>query len=151
MKTPDVARNLEIALEKTGLPKDRRPKILSDNGSCYVSQDIKLFMKDKGITRVHGAPNYPQTQGEIERYHRSMKNVVKLHHYYTLSDLQRAIDQYIEYYNNERYHESLNNCTPASDYNGTHNKILEQRQALKQKSMQKRRRNHQRYKAANIL
>lgn len=151
MKTPDVARNVEVALEKTGLKKGQRPKILSDNGSCYVSQDIKAFMKDKGITQVHGAPMHPQTQGKIERYHRSMKNVVKLHHYYTLSDLQRAIDEYIEYYNNERYHESLNNCTPASVYNGTHHQILKQRQILKQKSMQKRRRNHQRYKAENIL
>ena len=108
-------------------------------------------MKDKGITQVHGAPMHPQTQGKIERYHRSMKNVVKLHHYYTLSDLQRAIDEYIEYYNNERYHESLNNCTPASVYNGTHHQILKQRQILKQKSMQKIRRNHHRYKAENIL
>ena len=91
------------------------------------------------------------TQGKIERYHRSMKNVVNLHHYYTLSDLQRAIDEYIEYYNNERYHESLNNCTPVSVYNGKHHKILEQRQTLKQESMQKKRRNHQRYKAVNIL
>ena len=151
MQTPDVARNVEAALEKTGLTKDRRPKILSDNGSCYVSQDIKSFMKEKGITQVHGAPMHPQTQGKIERYHRSMKNVVKLHHYYSFSDLQRAIDEYIEYYNNERYHESLGNCTPASVYNGTHHKILEQRKILKQKSMQKRRRNHQRFKAANIL
>ncbi len=113
MKTPDVERNVEAALIKTGLPEGRRPKILSDNGSCYISEDIKAFMKEKGITQVHGAPNHPQTQGKIERYHRSMKNVVKLHHYYSLSDLKKAIDEYIEYYNNERYHESLNNCTPA--------------------------------------
>ena len=56
-----------------GLPEGRRPKILSDNGSCYISEDIKAFMKEKGITQVHGAPNHPQTQGKIERYHRSMK------------------------------------------------------------------------------
>ena len=100
MKTPDVERNVEAALIKTGLPEGRRPKILSDNGSCYISEDIKAFMKEKGITQVHGAPNHPQTQGKIERYHRSMKNVVKLHHYYSLSDLKKAIDEYIEYYNN---------------------------------------------------
>ena len=151
MKTPDVERNVEAALIKTGLPEGRRPKILSDNGSCYISEDIKAFMKEKGITQVHGAPNHPQTQGKIERYHRSMKNVVKLHHYYTLSDLKKAIDEYIEYYNNERYHESLNNCTPASVYNGTNKIILEQRQLLKQKSMKQRRRNHLRTKSAIFL
>ena len=147
MKTPDVERNVEAALIKTGLPEGRRPKILSDNGSCYISEDIKAFMKEKGITQVHGAPNHPQTQGKIERYHRSMKNVVKLHHYYSLSDLKKAIDEYIEYYNNERYHESLNNCTPASVYNGTNKIILEQRRLLKQKSMKQRRRNHLRSKS----
>ena len=151
MKTPDVERNVEAALIKTGLPEGRRPKILSDNGSCYISEDIKVFMKEKGITQVHGAPNHPQTQGKIERYHRSMKNVVKLHHYYSLSDLKKAIDEYIEYYNNERYHESLNNCTPASVYNGTNKIILEQRQILKQKSMKQRRRNHLRSKSAFFL
>jgi len=151
MKTPDVERNVEAALIKTGLPQGRRPKILSDNGSCYISEDIKAFMKEKGITQVHGAPNHPQTQGKIERYHRSMKNVVKLHHYYSLSDLKKAIDEYIEYYNNERYHESLNNCTPASVYNGTNKIILEQRQLLKQKSMKQRRRNHLRSKSAIFL
>lgn len=151
MKTPDVERNVEAALIKTGLPESRRPKILSDNGSCYISEDIKAFMKEKGITQVHGAPNHPQTQGKIERYHRSMKNVVKLHHYYSLSDLKKAIDEYIEYYNNERYHESLNNCTPASVYNGTNKIILEQRQLLKQKSMKQRRRNHLRTKSAIFL
>ena len=151
MKTPDVERNVEAALIKTGLTEGRRPKILSDNGSCYISEDIKAFMKEKGITQVHGAPNHPQTQGKIERYHRSMKNVVKLHHYYSLSDLKKAIDEYIEYYNNERYHESLNNCTPASVYNGTNKIILEQRQLLKQKSMKQRRRNHLRSKSAIFL
>lgn len=151
MKTPDVERNVEAALIKTGLPEGRRPKILSDNGSCYISEDIKAFMKEKGITQVHGAPNHPQTQGKIERYHRSMKNVVKLHHYYSLSDLKKAIDEYIEYYNNERYHESLNNCTPASVYNGTNKIILEQRRLLKQKSMKQRRRNHLRSKSAIFL
>lgn len=151
MKTPDVERNVNVALKKTGLTKERRPKLLSDNGSCYISEDIKTFMKEKGIAQVHGAPNHPQTQGKIERYHRSMKNVVKLEHYYSQSDLNKAIDDFIEYYNNERYHESLSNCTPASVYNGTHQKILKQRAILKQKSMKQRRRNHLRVKSQNNL
>lgn len=99
-------------------------------------------MKEKGITQVHGAPNHPQTQGKIERYHRSMKNVVKLEHYYSFPDLKRAIDEYIKYYNNERYHESLDNCTPASVYYGTNHEILKKRHLLKQKSMKQRRINH---------
>ena len=61
---------------------------------------------------VRGKPNHPQTQGKIERYHRSMKNIVKLHHYYSPSELENAINDWVEYYNNERYHESLSNVTP---------------------------------------
>lgn len=142
MKTPDVQRSIEQALRKTGLPKGRRPKVLSDNGSCYISDDIKKFMKSKGIKQVHGAPNHPQTQGKIERYHRSMKNVVKLEHYYTVNDLKESINEWVEYYNNHRYHESLNNCTPASVYAGKHHQIIKKRQLLKQQSMKQRRSNH---------
>ena len=142
MKTPDVQRSIEQALRKTGLPKGRRPKVLSDNGSCYISDDIKKFMKSKGIKQVHGAPNHPQTQGKIERYHRSMKNVVKLEHYYTVTDLKESIDAWVAYYNNHRYHESLNNCTPASVYAGKHHQIIKKRQLLKQQSMKQRRSNH---------
>jgi putative transposase len=80
---------------------------------------------DKGITQVHGAPNHAQTQGKIEQYHRLMKNVVKLEHDYSLSDLKKALDEFVAYYNNEPYHESLENGTPASGvYFGTHHKIL---------------------------
>ena len=74
-----------------------------------------------------------------------------MYHYYNLSDLKRAIDEYIEYYNNKRYNELLDNWTPASVYNTTNKKILEQRQILKQKSMRHRRKNHLRYKSTNIL
>ncbi len=99
-------------------------------------------MKEQGITQVHGAPNHPQTQGKIERYHRSMKNVVKLEHYYSFPDLKKAIDEYIKCYNNERYHESLDNCTPASVYYGTNHENLKKRHLLEQNSMKQRRINH---------
>jgi putative transposase len=63
------------------------------------------------VTR--GAPYHPMTQGKIERYHRSMKNVVKLEHYYLPGELKRAIGEFVQHYNHERYHESLDNVTPA--------------------------------------
>jgi transposase InsO family protein len=59
---------------------------------------------------------HQQTQGKIERYHRSMKNIVKLENYYHLKQLINAIEDFVEYYNYQRYHESLQNITPSDVY-----------------------------------
>ena len=88
---------------------------------------------------VRGKPNHPQTQGKIERYHRSMKNIVKLHHYCSPSELEMAINEWVEYYNNERYHESLSNVTPSDVYFGREEKILQKRKQTKLITVQKRR------------
>jgi putative transposase len=74
------------------------------------------------------------TQGKIERWHRSMKYVVKLQNY-DPSELQRAIAECVEYYNNQRYYESLDNVTPADVYFGRDKKILEKRNQLKELSL----------------
>tara|TARA_B110000977_G_scaffold2790_1_gene3807 strand:- start:1408 stop:1656 length:249 start_codon:yes stop_codon:yes gene_type:complete len=69
----------------------------------------------------------PQTQGKIERYHRSIKIVVKLDNYYFPRALEAAIGEWVEHYNNERYRESLDNVTPAEVYEGRHNDGLDRR------------------------
>ena len=74
-----------------------------------------------GIKPVNVAPYHPMTQSRIERYHRSMKNVVKLEHYYFPWELENVITDWVEHYNHERYHESLDNVTPADVYNGRRN------------------------------
>ena len=88
---------------------------------------------------LRGKPNHPQTQGKIERYHRSMKNIVKLHHYYSPSELENAINDWVAYYNNERYHESLSNVTPSDVYFGREEKFLQKRKQTKLRTTQKRR------------
>jgi hypothetical protein len=82
---------------------------------------------------------HPQTQGKIERYHRSMKNVVKLDHYYHPEQLKEAIAEFVGYYNHERYHESLNNLTPADVYYGREEEVLREREHIKWASIRKRR------------
>ena len=76
------------------------------------------------MQQVHGRPNHPQTQGKIERYHRTIKNVVKLDNYFALEELVAALQKFVNRYNNERYHESLNNLTPADVYFGRGEMIL---------------------------
>jgi len=135
MKVDDVTRTLDRAMEKTGIEKDRSPRPLSDNGSCYISSELAEYIKDKGMSLVRGRPNHPQIQGKIERYHRSMKNVVKLENYYLPGDLIKRLEEFVEYYNNHRYHESLQNLTPADVYFGRDKEILKQHELIKKKTM----------------
>jgi len=124
---------LTTALYITGLGIDQRPRLLSDNGSCYVSGDLKEFLEEESIIHVRGKPLHPQTQGKIERYHRTMKNIIKLEHYYSPEELSESISEFVDYYNNQRYHESLNNVTPADFYFGRNQEILERRAKIKQR------------------
>ena len=77
-------------------------------------------------------------QGKIERYHRSMKNVIKLNHYFCPSELEKAIAQWVEYYNERRFHESLDNLTPRDVYLGLSDQIKKIREITKQKSIKNR-------------
>jgi len=106
--------------------------------SCYVSGDLKEFLAEQSITHVRGKPLHPQTQGKIERYHRTMKNIIKLEHYYSPGELEAQIAEFVNYYNNHRYHESLNNVTPADVYFGRDQEILFRREIIKQRSLLKR-------------
>ena len=132
MKTEDVGRSIDRAMENAGLSKGNPPKLLSDNGSCYVAKDLGTYLRDNyAIKQIHGAPLHPQTQGKIERYHQSMKNTVKLHNYFCKFELEEAIGNWVDYYNNQRYHKSLDNLTPADVYFGRGEEILKQRKMIK--------------------
>ena len=142
MTSKDAERSIENALLSTGLKNNYPPRLLSDNGSCYISGNLAIYLDSVGMDHVRGAPNHPQTQGKIERYHRSMKNVIKLEHYYSPEELKYRLSEFVDYYNNYRYHESLNNTTPADVYFGRDKQILKKRNLMKQKTMQKRRKLH---------
>ena len=88
MTSKDAQQSIEDALQRTGLKNNNPPRLLSDNGSCYISNNLADYLESVGMNHVRGAPNHPQTQGKIERYHRSMKNVIKLEHYYSPDELR---------------------------------------------------------------
>ena len=149
MATTDVTETLDQAMALTGVQSVRvrhRPRLLSDNGPAYVSKDLREYLDEQGMTHTRGRPYHPQTQGKIERYHRSMKNVVKLEHYYFPWELEAAVRDFVSYYNHRRYHESLDNCTPADVYYGRHHEVLSERDKIKQLTMQRRKKE---YRAAN--
>jgi transposase InsO family protein len=137
MATTDVQDTLECALAKAGLDKMRvrhQPRLLSDNGPAYLSGELRTYLAEHKLEHIHCAPFHPMTQGKIERYHLSLKNVVELEVYRLPGALEKAIAGFIRYYNEERYHESLDNVTPADVYFGRAKTILNLREDIKQRT-----------------
>ncbi len=145
MKAGDVTDTLEMALEASGCDQAvvrHKPRLLSDNGSCYISGELAKWLGEQRMDHVRGAPFHPQTQGKIERWHQTMKNRVLLENYYLPGDLEHQISAFVEYYNFERYHESLSNVTPADVYFGRDKSIISERKRIKRKTINHRRLQH---------
>ena len=146
MKAEDVAETLNLALQASGLDQvniAHRPRLLSDNGSSYISGDLARWLDEHNIEHIRGAPFHPQTQGKIERWHQTLKNRILLENYYLPGDLEAKIAAFVEHHNHRRYHESLGNLTPADVYLGRGVKILRERERIKRLTIQNRRLQHQ--------
>ena len=89
-----------------------------------------------------GAPYHPQTQGKIERWHQTLKHRILLENYFLPGDLEAQIEAFVDHYNHQRYHESLNKVTPADVYFGRGTAILRQRERIKRKTLEQRRLYH---------
>ena len=145
MGATDVTETLDEALAITSVDQVRvkhRPRLLSDNGSAYVSGELRDYLGKRRMDHTRGRPYPPQTQGKIERYHRTMKNVVKLENYYFPWELEAALRDFVAYYNNERYHESLDNVTPADAYFGRKYEVVSEREKIKKRTMRKRKKEY---------
>ncbi len=143
MDSSDAKNVITKALKTANLSADNCPRLLSDNGACYISHEFQNFLKEANMGHVRGAPYHPQTQGKIERYHRTMKNIIKLDNYFYPDQLKASLQEFVENYNNNRYHESLKNVTPADVYFGRQNKILMKRESIKTKTLNERRKRNQ--------
>tara|TARA_X000000950_G_C13821592_1_gene622152 strand:- start:31 stop:1011 length:981 start_codon:yes stop_codon:yes gene_type:complete len=145
MKADDVTDTLEMALQASGCDRvsvRHRPRLLSDNGSSYISGDLAEWLEDQSMDHVRGAPYHPQTQGKIERWHQTLKNRVLLENYFLPGDLKASIEAFVTHYNHERYHESLKNVTPADVYFGRDKVILLERERIKRQTFETRRLQH---------
>ena len=150
MRAKDVTDTIELALTASGCDRavvQHKPRLLSDNGSCYISSDLAEWLEEQKMDHVRGAPFHPQTQGKIERWHQTMKNRVLLENYYLPGDLERQIRAFVEYNNNQRYLESLGNVTPADVYFGREKSIIRERERIKKLTIQSRRLQHQKQAA----
>jgi putative transposase len=150
MKAGDVTDTLELALSASGCDQAHvrhKPRLLSDNGSSYISGDLAEWLDDQNMKHVRGAPYHPQTQGKIERWHQTLKNRILLENYYLPGDLEAQIGAFIEHYNHTRYHESLDNVTPADAYFGRAADILRERARVKRQTIEHRRMQHRKIAA----
>lgn len=146
MKARDVQDTLDLALTASGCDQARvihKPRLLSDNGSSYISSDLAEWLDKKKMEHIRGAPYHPQTQGKIERWHQTLKNRILLENYFLPGDLEASIDRFVAHYNHQRYHESINNLTPADVYFGRGQTILLERERIKRNTIQQRRLKHQ--------
>jgi len=138
---------IEGSILESGVSADEMPRLLTDNGSCYISNEFNNYLTENNMGHEQGAPYYPQTQGKIERYHRTMKNIVKLENYFFPDELRAKLGEFVDYYNNQRYHEALGNVTPADVYFGRSKQIKIQRQEIKMKTLKERRETNRRKSA----
>src|SRR5439155_13570996 len=141
----DVTATLELALQASGLHQAKpaqRPRLLSDNGSSYIAGDLAKWLDDRKIKHLRGAPYHPMTQGKIERWHQTLKNRILLENYFLPGNLETQIAAFVDDYNHRRYHESIDNLTPADVYFGRGPTILAERERIKRQTIANRRLQH---------
>ena len=142
MTAEDAIATLHLALRASGLLEavpDRRPRLLSDNGSSYVAGDLAKWLGNQNIEHIRGAPYHPMTQGKIERWHQTLKNRILLENYFLPGDLEAQIEAFVDDYNHRRYHESIDNLTPADVYFRRGATILAERERIKRHTIANRR------------
>jgi transposase InsO family protein len=150
MRAEDVTDTLDLALKASGCDSAtvlHKPRLLSDNGPSYIAGELAEYINARKMRHVRGAPCHPQTQGKIERWHQTLKNRILLENYFLPGDLEARIEAFVEHYNNQRYHESLNNVTPADAYLGRAPAILKQRERIKRQTIEYRRLQHRKLAA----
>jgi len=135
----DVVQQAVDLTGMTDVPVEHRTVLLSDNGPGYISQQFNQYLHLVGIRHIIASAYHPQTNGKIERYHRTIKGEINQVPYDMPSDLKEAIRAFIDYYNYRRYHEGLGNVTPYDVYTGRHLEIIHKRKEVKSRTLEARR------------
>ena len=127
MTESEIEIILQRAREKVPHAK---PRIISDNGPQFIAKDFKEFIRISHMTHVRTSPYYPQSNGKLERYHRTIKGTcIRVNTPLSLSDAQRLITDFVDHYNNRRLHSAIGYITPKDKLEGRAETILTQREA----------------------
>jgi putative transposase len=142
MSANSLIEVIQEAVDATGMtevPVENRTRLLSDNGAGYVSRAFRDYLRLVEIGHILAAPFHPQTNGKLERYHQSIKREVNQIPYEFPGQLERAIGDFVEYYNFRRYHKALGNVTPADVLQGKREQILQRRKEVQIQTINRRR------------
>jgi transposase InsO family protein len=145
MEEIDVETILQRAREK--FPGER-PRIISDNGPQFVSKDFKQFVKLCGMKHVRTSPYYPQSNGKIERYHRTIKSdCIRPGTPLNLEDARRIVTRFVQEYNEVRLHSAIGYVTPLDKMSGHESVIFAERDRKLEEARRKRQENRARQRA----
>jgi len=137
MKEADAELVLQRAREKV---PQARPQIISDNGPQFVAKDFKEFLRQWQTTHVLTSPHYPQSNGKLERYHRTLKEqAIRPKTPLTLEDARRVVGEFVEHYNTVRLHSALGYVTPKDRLEGRHTQIYAARDRKLEAAREQRR------------
>src|SRR5205814_9937603 len=102
-----------------------RPRNISDNGPQFIAKDFKEFIRIAGMTHVKTSPYYPQSNGKMERWYKTLKgDCIRIQVPLSLDDARRLVADYVAYYNNVRLHSSIGYVTPKDKLDGKDKEIL---------------------------
>jgi len=136
MKETDIEIIIQRAMEKFPSAK---PRIISDNGPQFIAKDFKEFIRISGLTHVKTSPHYPQSNGKLERWHRTIKSdCIRTKTPLCLEDAQRSIIQFVGHYNNVRLHSAIGYITPKDKLQGKEKDIFALRDFRLEKARENR-------------
>jgi putative transposase len=120
---------IEIILQKAREMHPRAtPRIISDNGPQFIANDFKEFIRLTGMTHVRSSPFYPQSNGKIERWHKSVKcECIRTQTPLSLEDARRSVTKFVKHYNTVRLHSAIGYVTPADKLAGRQETIFQKR------------------------
>jgi len=139
MKESDVEIILQRAREKC---PEAKPRIISDNGPQFIAKDFKEFIRISGMTHVKTSPYYPQSNGKLERYHRTIKGTcIRVNTPLSLSDAQRLVIDFVDHYNNTRLHSAIGYITPMDKLEGETPNLLQPEKPVKSRGKHRNEKN----------
>jgi len=138
--------DIEIILERA---KERypgvKPRVISDNGPQFIARDFKEFIRFSGMTHVRTSPYYPQSNGKIERWHKSLKGeCIRPGTPLSLEDARRLVEGYVEHYNNVRLNSAIGYITPKDMLGGRQPEIHRERDRKLEAAREQRKNRRQR-------
>ena len=137
MTEADIEIIIQRAREKF---PEARSRIISDNGPQFIAKDFKTFIRICGMTHVRTSPYYPQSNGKIERWHRSIKSeCIRPGTPLSLGEARRLVGEYVAHYNTVRLHSALGYVAPKDKLEGREQAIFTGRDRKLHEARERRR------------